>query len=72
MNKDTQEFVNDITQGLIDSNNKWFEERKQAKKDFEETYNNLYWDLCVDIEDDGLKSQIRDCLKELKNCMYRM
>ena len=70
MNKQ-KNFVSEMAQGLINSNNKWFEERKQARKDFQMLVNDL--SICVSyIENRDIKSEARSIMSALNDCIYRM
>ena len=67
----TEEFISEITQGLINQNNKWFEERKQAREEFLRLYTDLKYSL-IYISDEVEKCIARKQLEEMKACMYRM
>ena len=67
----TQEFVSEITQGLINQNNKWFEERKQALKEFNENYNGLT-SYIYTLKDDRDRHWAMCYLRAMKKCFDKM
>ena len=65
MKSKTVSFINDITQSMINSNTKWYEERKSAKAEFSEILDYIRF-LVDKVEDNTLRQMLKYYLRELK------
>ena len=71
MQKETKEIINDITQGMIKANNKYYEERKIAKQEILDAIDNIKRHLYF-YGNDFLNSSIKFELDKIKENLYKM
>ena len=72
MQKETKEIVNEITQGMINANNKYYEERKIAKQEISDAMNKVKYYLYYFCNDVFLERSIRGQLDIIKENMCKM
>ena len=71
MKQQTKEIINDITQDMINANNKYYEERKIAKQEIRQAIDNVNH-LLYYCDDSVLKRLIREQLDIIKDNTYKV
>ena len=71
MKQETKEIISDITQGMINANNKYYEERKVAKQEILDAIDNIKRHLYF-YGNDFLNSSIKFELVKIKENLYKM
>ena len=72
MKQQTKEIISDITQGMINANNKYYEERKIAKQEILDAIDNINHCLRYFCDDHILRGLIRGQLDTIKENLYKM
>ena len=72
MKHETKEIIGEITQGMINANNKYYEERKVAKQEISDAIDNIKRYLYFHCRDNFLDRSIRIELDKIKENMYKV
>ena len=71
MKQETKEIISGITQGMINANNKYYEERKIAKQEILDAVDNINHCLRYYCDDHILRGLIRGQLNTIIANVYR-